>query len=112
MSDPNCLRRVSECIFFDALSRPLAALPLPLPLLAALLPELLPSAPPEAGPGEVGDRPADALLSVRLSTGERGISCSWGSVRQCQSCHIYWWVYRGTSGVFETVGRWANDGGW
>jgi hypothetical protein len=77
MSDPNCRRRVSECIFFDALSRPPATLPLPLL-------ELPSAAPPEAGPGEAGDRMADALLSVRLSTGERGISCSWGSVCRCQ----------------------------
>jgi hypothetical protein len=64
MSDPNCRRRVSECIFFDALSSRLSPL----------------SAPP---PGEfvvvVGvAAPADALLSVRLITGDSGISCSCG----------------------------------
>jgi hypothetical protein len=65
MSDPNCRRRVSECIFLDALSS-------------------APSIPPSAAPPPsvwlevVGESILDVLLSVRLRTGDKGISCSCG----------------------------------
>lgn len=91
MSEPNCRRRVSECIFFDALSSP------PAPPAVGLPPV---SAPPLALNEPDGDRVvivlvtvvvvvvlvvvaaaavlADAELSERLTTGDSGISCSWG----------------------------------
>lgn len=64
MSDPNCRRRVSECIFLDALSRAPAR-----------------PAVPSVPLGDVGERDeneADAWLSDLLMTGDRGISCSCG----------------------------------
>lgn len=67
MSDPNCRRRVSECIFLDALSRAPAR---PLADGSAAAP-----------PGAVsvsGESDEEAWLLVRLTTGDRGISCSCG----------------------------------
>lgn len=103
MSDPNCRRLVSECIFFDALSSAPSNEPPPPP------PLLLPSGPPPPGEAGGGNMP-DMLLSVRLRTGDSGISCScgwgWKPVMQSTTRTLAAWS---SSGDGVRVGRCAAD---
>jgi len=95
MSDPNCLRLVSECIFLDALS--IAPEKGPAPLIGLATPALL----------KLG-KLADAALSVRLNIGDCGISCScgrdWNPVIQSTTSTL--------AVLFEAgvrLGRWVDE---
>jgi len=101
ISDPNCRLRDSECIFLDALSNAAASVP-------SLSPE--PTLLPKATLDEVGEASmaAEALLSVRLMTGDRGISCSCGCgwkpvIQSMTSTLAEALLFRGDEGL--TVGR-------
>jgi hypothetical protein len=93
MSLPNCLRRVSECIFLLALS----SMPANTPLSAA--------------PGLGDESIADVLLSVRLSMGDRGISCScgWGWKPVMQSMTSTLAALWGDEAAGVRLGRWVAD---
>ncbi len=91
MSDPNCRRLVSECIFLEALS------------------VKAPESSELDRTGEGNEKLPDLALSVRLSTGDRGISCScgrdWKPVMQSTTS-----TFAALLDAGARLGRWAVAG--
>lgn len=78
---PNCLRRVSECIFLDALSnkKPLSLMPPGLVGLDTIADSCSDDIDDmRRAIGDRGPAPPNPKLSDRLTTGDSGISCSCG----------------------------------